>query len=452
VANIVIAPLYWHADLNATFALARKLQGKGHHVHYVCIPETEERIRSQGFDFTPVFSSVFPPGTLATQYANEAAGKYLGVAGINARVRGMCEHCRDGEVARATARLKPDLFLVSNHMPWEAIDAWKTGVPVIMFSHLVVSLPDSRVPPISSHTIPSSSLISRLKVLWEWQKVKLRRKLVGKASGLSKVSDYIADLALAAGYPVNGIHFDALPWPRLSLPELVFFPECFDFRRATPISGAFYIEPSIDTERKDKAFPWERLDARPLVFCSLGSLVTFKYLALTKRLFQHLLDAMKQRPDLQAVVAIGNYLALEEFDCPKNVILVDEAPQIALLKRAKVMVGHAGSGCIRESIFFGVPMLLLPITFDGPGNTARAVYHGLALQADFRTVTAEDFKTGLEELLDVPSYSEAAKRMSREFVELENQAPSIPIIEKALAGKVKFFCQSAQETVQTDSR
>jgi UDP:flavonoid glycosyltransferase YjiC (YdhE family) len=102
------------------------------------------------------------------------------------------------------------------------------------------------------------------------------------------------------------------------------------------------------------------------------------------------------------------------------------------------MVGHAGSGCIRESIFFGVPMLLLPITFDGPGNTARAVYHGLALKADFRMVTAEDFKTALEELLDVPSYSDAAKRMSREFIELENQAPSIAIIEKALARKLNF--------------
>jgi UDP:flavonoid glycosyltransferase YjiC (YdhE family) len=83
-------------------------------------------------------------------------------------------------------------------------------------------------------------------------------------------------------------------------------------------------------------------------------------------------------------------------------------------------------------------MLLLPITFDGPGNTARAVYHGLALKADFRMVTAEDFKTALEELLDVPSYSDAAKRMSREFIELENQAPSIAIIEKALARKLNF--------------
>jgi zeaxanthin glucosyltransferase len=447
MANIVIAPLYWHADLNATFALARKLQDRGHHVHYICIPEMEERIRSQGFDFLPVFSSVFPPGTLATQYAKEAAGKYLGVAGINTRVKGMCELCRDGEVARATAHLKPDLFLVSNHMPWEAIDAWKTGVPVIMFSHLVVSVPDSRVPPISSHTIPSSSFTSRLKVLWEWQKVKLRGKLVGKVSGLSKISSYIADLAAATGYPVSDIDFDALPWPRLPLPELVFFPECFDFRRATPVNGAFYIEPSIDTARKDKEFPWEQLDGRPLVFCSLGSLVTFKYLALAKRLFQQLLDAVKQRPDLQAVVAIGSYLAAEEFDCPENTILVDEAPQVALLRRAKVMVGHAGSGCIRESIFFGVPMILL----DAPGNTARAIYHGLALKADFRTVTTQDFKAGLEKLLGVPAYSEAAKRMSREFTNLENQSPSISIIEKALSGELNLH-QSAQEMVPLASR
>jgi len=56
MANIVIAPLYWNANINVTFAVARKLQKIGHRVHYTCIPDTEERIRSQGFDFVPIFS------------------------------------------------------------------------------------------------------------------------------------------------------------------------------------------------------------------------------------------------------------------------------------------------------------------------------------------------------------------------------------------------------------
>jgi MGT family glycosyltransferase len=435
MAVIVIAPLYWHANMNVTFALAKKLQSRGHRVHYACIPEMEQRVRSQGFDFVSVFSSVFPLGTLAAQFADEARGKYLGVAGNNARVQAMCELCRDGELAHATRSLNPDLFLVSNHMPWSAIDAWKTGKPVVMFSSVIVSMQDSMSPPIHSDTIPSSNLISRLGVRWEWCKAELRRKILMRTSGW-KASSYLKALAVAVGYPANKIDFDVSPWPRLSFPELIFVPECFDFRRARPIENAFYVEPSVDSTRKDKDFPWERLDGRPLVYCSLGSVITFKYLALVKRFFHVLLQAMEQRSDLQAVVAIGNYLKAEDLRCPPNVILTDDAPQVALLKHARLMIGHAGGGGIRESILHGVPMLLLPMGFDAPGNAARAAYHGLALRADFRKVSAPELQKAMAELLDNPSYSESAKRMSQKFVELQEQAPSVAIIEKALAGQL----------------
>lgn len=438
MANVVIAPLYWQANMNVTFALAKRLQSAGHRIHYVCIPDTEERICSQGFDFVPVFSSVFPKGTLAAQFTNEAGGKFLGAAGVNARVRAMCELCGNGEIARATSTLRPDLFLVSNHMPWVAIDAWKTGTPVMMFSSVIVSTRDGVVPPISSDTIPSGNLASRLKVWWEWRKTIFQQRLVARISGLYKKSIYIRSLALLAGYPLGNIDFDVSPWPRLSFPELVFFPECFQFQRAAPVKGAFYVEPSVDVDRKDNEFAWEKLNGTPLLFCSLGSLVTFKYLALCKRFFQALLDAMRARPDLQAVIAIGNYLRQEDFDCPGNVILTDEAPQVALLKRAKLFVGHGGGGGIRESIFYGVPMLLAPIGFDAPGNVARAIYHGIAIKADFKTSSAQELKAAIDKLLEDRSYSEAVQRMSKQFVELQNQMPSVQIIESALAGKFNF--------------
>src|SRR5437899_4050471 len=168
MATIVIAPLYWHGNMNVTFALAKNLQSRGHRVYYACIPDMEERVRSQGFDFVAVFSSVFPSGALAEQFANEAKGKYLGAAGVNARVQAMCELCRNGEMAKATRSLHPDLFLVSNHMPWLGIDAWKTGKPVVMFSSVIVSTRDSMAPPIHSDTIPSSNLISRFGIWREW--------------------------------------------------------------------------------------------------------------------------------------------------------------------------------------------------------------------------------------------------------------------------------------------
>jgi zeaxanthin glucosyltransferase len=438
MANIVIAPLYWQANINVTFALARKLRGRGHRVLYACIPDTEQRIRSQGFDFVPVFSSVFPLGTLAAQAANEAGGKYLGAAGVNARIKAMCELCRDGEVARVTGNFHPDLFLVSNHLPWLGIGAWKSGAPVVMFSSIIISMRDSLAPPINSLTIPSLHLVSRFKVVCEWEASKIRWKVVNRISGLWRSSRYLKDLAITLGYPVSDIDFNVAPWPRLSFPELIFFPKFFDFPRATPIRGAFYAEPSVDTERKDKEFPWEKLDGRPLIYCALGTLVTFKHLASAKRFFQAILDAMRLLPDLQAVVAIGNHLKPEDFTCPENVILTDNAPQLALLKRAKLMVGHAGTGGVRESMFYGVPMVLCPLGFDAPGNSARAVHHGVAVRADFRKVSAQELKTAINKVLGDHSYSDSAKRVSDRFVELENQSPSIAVIESALAGKLNF--------------
>lgn len=437
MSTIVIAPLYWHSDLNATFALAKKLERVGHRVHYACIPDLEERIRAQGFDFVPIFSSVFPRGTLAQQAANEAVGKYLGAAGVNARVKGMCELCRDGELTNATRHLHPDLFLVSNHLPWAGIEAWKTGLPVIMFSSIIVFASDSMVPPGGSDIIPSPGLISRLHIWWEWSKVRLRGKLVVRVSGL-KSAAYLKELALATGYPVSKIDFSVTPWPRLLLPELIFFPEWFGFQRAKPMEGAFHVEASVNADRKDKDFPWAKLDGRPLVYCSLGTLITFKHLALVRSFFHVLLEALGQRPNLQAVVAIGNFLKPEEFRCPENVILTDDAPQVALLKRARLMIGHAGAGCIREGTFYGVPMLLLPMAFDAPGNAARVAYHGMALRADFRKVSVQELVDAIDKLLNDPSYSESAKRMSQRFVEAENEAPSLAIIERALGGDPLF--------------
>jgi UDP:flavonoid glycosyltransferase YjiC (YdhE family) len=53
MATIVFMSCHWASDLSPTFALASKLRDRGHRVHYLGIPDTAERIRSQDFDFNP---------------------------------------------------------------------------------------------------------------------------------------------------------------------------------------------------------------------------------------------------------------------------------------------------------------------------------------------------------------------------------------------------------------
>jgi zeaxanthin glucosyltransferase len=62
---------------------------------------------------------------------------------------------------------------------------------------------------------------------------------------------------------------------------------------------------------------------------------------------------------------------------PSNVIVVDQAPQIELLKRATLCITHAGLNTALESLAYGVPMVAIPIGYDQFGVAARIAYHGV---------------------------------------------------------------------------
>src|SRR5947209_3074614 len=433
MATIVFMPFHWASDLNPTFALAGKLRSRGHSVHYLCIPDTEARIRSQGFEFTPIFSRVFPEGALAKHYESDARGKRHDVIKFRDRFHGTCILLREGEIERATRGLRPDLLLTSSGTPWVGIAACRTGVPVVSFSSTLISVEDSMVPPFHSGLIPGRAPLSRLRTWVEWRKLFLYRRF---HAGDWNISEDLKALARDCGYPPERIDFRVETWPRLLLPELVFFPEELDFPRARKPEGAFFIEASVDTQRRDGDFPWGRLDDnKPLVYCTLGSLLPSNFPSRASGFFQTFMDALARRPTLQGVVTIGNSLRADEFNCPANVLVVSEAPQVEVLKRAALMISHGGVTGVKESAFMGVPMLLIPIYYDEFGNAARVVYHGLGARLRLKEVSAPALGRLIDRVLEDASYSARAELMSERLVELENQSPGVAIIESMLSGR-----------------
>ncbi len=426
-------PFHWASDLNPTFALATKLRNRGHQVHYLCIPDTEPRIRSQGFDFTPIFSRAFPEGTLAKQYENEAQGKRYGLAEFRDRFQGTCELLREGELNRAIRHLHPDLLLTSSGTPWVGIAACKTGVPVISFCSTLISVEDSVIPPFSTDLIPKPTWSSHLRIWFEWKKFFWSRR---RGSRDWDISEDLKALARDCGYPLEKIDFRVETWPRLLLPELVFFPKEMDFPRSRKPEGVFFIEALVDIERRDGDFPWDRIDdGKPLVYCTLGSVLPFKFPARASGFFQMFMGAMAQRPELQGVVTIGNHLKPDEFNCPENVFIASVAPQVEVLKRASLMVSHGGVTGVKESAFMGVPMLLIPLSYDEFGNAARVVYHGLGARLRLKDVSALELGRSIDRVLEDSSYSARAKIMSEKLSHLEQQSPGVAIIEDMLRRK-----------------
>jgi UDP:flavonoid glycosyltransferase YjiC (YdhE family) len=135
------------------------------------------------------------------------------------------------------------------------------------------------------------------------------------------------------------------------------------------------------------------------------------------------------------VVAIGSALKSESFNCPENALLVPYVPQIELLMQCAAMVGHGGFSSVKEAIFMGVPMLLIPLAYDEPGNAARVVYHGLGLRLDRGQVSPDTLGNSIDRLLNDGSFLANARRMSQKFIEVEQRSPACEIIEKMLAGQ-----------------
>lgn len=432
MATIVFMPYHWASDMNVTFALARKLSRRSHDIHYLTIPDTRDRIRAQGFNWIPAFSQVFPEGDLQKQTAAETQGKAYGAAEFKARLHGMCDALRNDEIGTAVRGIKPDVLLVSSGMPWVGIGAARTGIPVIQFSSTLVSVQDWCVPPFRTGMIPDGSLASKARTMLAWKKLFLRRRFRNKAWD---ISPELKRLAEDCGFPMNKIDFSVETWPRLRMTELVFCPQEFDFPRHRTPEGALFVESSIDLERKDTAFPWSKLDEKPLVLCALGTLLTTKAAGKAAQFFQMVLDAMRERPHLQAVVAIGPYLKPEDLKCPENTLLTSNIPQLELLKRASVIISHGGFSSVKESIYFGVPMLLVPMSYDEPGNAARVVYHRLGLRQQFDHLSAVTLGRDIDTLLNDASYRVNIRRLSETFVHLEQTSPACAVIEKVLAGQ-----------------
>jgi len=428
MATIVLMPFHWAANLNATFALAKRLRQRGHRVIYLCIPDSEERVRSQGFEFLPVFEPVFPRGALDEQYTNEANGRYLGIAGFRSRVQGMCELMLRGEIESCLEDVRPDLFVVASVTPWVGIGAWKTGVPVMTFSSSLISVWDPAVPPFETTLIPGRGVLSRTRTRLAWRRLFLMRRLLDPLR--LAVFDDVKAFARRCGYPPEEIDFQVETWPALRLPNLVFCPPELDFPRQRLPAGTAFVEPSVDTGRRDAEFPWDRLRPDlPLVCCALGSLAPFKYARPAARLFQAFLDALAERPQWQGAVAIGRYLDAGAFRCPPNVLLVDEVPQLELLERASLMVSHGGFSTVKECIFQGVPMVLLPIFYDHPGNAVRVVHHGLGVLGSFKA-SARRLGGWMDAVMEDSSYKERVMRMSRIFRDWEARGPGVELVER----------------------
>jgi len=443
MATILLCTMPLSSATNASLKLAGSLRKRGHQVVFLGIKDGEAMLAPYGYEFLAVYQDWFPAGFVGDWIRSkvdkmswrEQLGFLLSErqkllrheAFINFLMAG-----GDREYVETVRAVRPDLVLVDAtlHAHW-ALLAYRSGVKCAYYNPGLPLSEDPVIPPLHSLLPPATDPPSRAQVRQAWKTFLDRRWRANKLMALAGIADWVGhmrQLARAFGYPLERFNTRTELMPLLDWPMLVMCPQAFDFDAARDRPNIYYAEAFVELDRKEPAFPWDRLnDGKRLVYCSLGSI------ASSGHFYQRVIDAVAREPDWQLVLNLGPALSPADFHgIPEDAILVNGAPQLALLRKAAVMVTHGGIGTVKECVFFAVPQIVFPIYFDQFGSASRVRYHGLGAAGSFAEADAEAIHALVCDTLRDADMKSRVQAMSAVFQALEAEEAGAVFVESQL--------------------
>ena len=411
--GIISPPVPGH--IHPFAALGRALLARGHRVTYLGMADLEEKIASEGLAFAPVGSTDHPRGSLPRSLAT--LGQLKGLAALRFTIAAVARTtsmvCRDAPDTVRRAGI--DALLVDQMEPAGGAVAEHLGIPfVTVCNALAVNRDPVAPPPFTDWTYRDAP----------WARL---RNTVGYAASdwltrpiRSAVAEYRAKWKLPALRSPD----DSFS----KLAQICQMPREFDFPRIGLPATFHYVGPLRGAPARPVPFPWERLDGRPLIYASLGTLQNSR--APVFRCFAEACQGL----GVQLVMSHGGGLRPEEeAGLPGDALVVGYAPQLDLLKRAQLTLTHAGLNTVLDSLANGVPLVTVPITYEQPAIAQRVAWTGTGRSVAFDKLDVPTLRAALEAVLGDPSYGEAARRLSRITAGAGGTDRAATIIEASVA-------------------
>ncbi len=418
---------------NAALTLAGRLRARGHAVTFVIAADDEEAFEHQGFEYQVVLRRSYPRGSVAKAKELQARRDLASGYELFRAQLGRMRQIR-GEIAEDGERLKSegfDLCMVDPGAPIAFYLALAVGAPMMALN---TTLPFTFrfFPPLQTRYMPSKT--GALPLGARWARMQQSYGL-GPAVGWALMkwlglhpSDLIRTFAPDKPWRT---HEEVVE----SIDNLVLCPVDFDFPFPDQAPPRFhYVDAMIDDARREEPFASPALEGRPLVYAAMGSQAWLLGNRL-EPLYRTLIDATRDQP-WHLLIAVGAYLDAGRLDpLPPNVTVVVRTPQLAVLRHASLFLTHGGLNSVKESISAGVPMIVMPMGRDQPGNGARVEFHGLGRAVRPTDLTPDRARAMIAEVLTEPSYRERTAAMAIRFREEAAKQSAVALVESMLGAR-----------------
>jgi len=401
-------------------ALGRRLQSRGHEVVYFQVADLERPIRAAGLQFRQIGREDFPPGSLRAR--DEELGKLKGLAALRCGLRGIERKAmmlfRDAPAAIRDEGV--DSLIVDQIEMAGGTVAEHLGLPFVSAAAALPINADASVPPCHFAWSHRAGLRARLRnwlgnVAFEWTLSGILRTINRQRRAW----------ALPPAPDINSL------FSRLA--QVAQLPAALDLAGRRLPDGFHHTGPWTDAAGREPVdFPWSRLDPRRLlVYASMGTLQNG-----ILQTFRMIAEACTGR-DLQLVISLGGGQDPAMLgDLPGDPVVVGYAPQLDLIRRSALTISHGGLNTALESLAQGVPMVVLPVTYDQPGVGTRIEWSGAGRSIPVGRLTVDRLRDAVRLVLDNPAYRQRARQLQRSIDAADGLARAADLIELAFAGRM----------------
>jgi MGT family glycosyltransferase len=122
--------------------------------------------------------------------------------------------------------------------------------------------------------------------------------------------------------------------------------------------------------------------------------------------------------ELEVIITHGRERRLEEFapgPLAPNVHVRRWISHETLLPRCAALVTTGGAGSTMAGLRAGIPLVLVPTTWDKPDNAIRVAQAGAGVIVSPKRCTPARLRAAVEQVLDDPSYRQAAQECARQL-------------------------------------
>lgn len=171
-----------------------------------------------------------------------------------------------------------------------------------------------------------------------------------------------------------------------------------------------FVGPSISPRfpREDALFA--ELKGTSLIYISLGTVFN-QAVDFYKLCLQALGDT-----EHTVVLSIGDKVAVADLGAiPGNFLVRQSVAQTEILRYTRLFITHGGMNSVHEGLYNGVPMIVIPQSADQPLIAGQAAKVGAGLPLHMQSLTADQLRQTVDEVLSRPSFREAAAAMRQSF-------------------------------------